>query len=68
MVPLGKKTCEGTRIDGIITQFGLEKMIDNPTNILGERPSCIDLIFASQPNLVLNQVLNRLYIKIVIIK
>ena len=52
MVPLGKKTCEGTRIDGIITQFGLEQMIDNPTNILGERPSCIDLIFASQPNLV----------------
>ena len=60
MVPLGKKTCEGTRIDGIITQFGLEQMIDNPTNILGGRPSCIDLIFASQPNLVLNLFASKL--------
>ena len=45
--PLGKTT-----IDGITSQFGLEQLIYEPTRIIGERPSCIDLIFASQPNLV----------------
>ena len=50
--PLGKTTYEGTRIDGITSQFGLEQLIHEPTHIIGERSSCIDLIFASQPNLV----------------
>ena len=49
---LGKTTYEGTRIDGITSQFGLEQLIHEPTHIIGERSSCIDLIFASQPNLV----------------
>ena len=46
--PLGKTTYEGTRIDGITFQFGLEQLIHDPTHNIGE----IDLIFASQPNLV----------------
>ena len=50
--PLGKTTYEGTRIDGITSQFGLEQLIHEPTHIIGERSSCIDLIFAYQPNLV----------------
>ena len=50
--PLGKTTYEGTRIDSITSQFGLEQLIYEPTHITGERSSCIDLIFASQPNLV----------------
>ena len=49
---LGKTIYEGTRIDGIKSQFGLEQLIHEPTHITGERSSCIDLIFASQPNLV----------------
>ena len=49
---LGKTTDEGTRIDGIMSQFGLDQLIHEPTHITGERSSCIDLIFASQPNLV----------------
>ena len=51
--PLGKTTYEGTRIDGIMSQFGLEQLIPEPTHIIGEKSSCIDLIFASQPNLVM---------------
>ena len=50
--PLDKTTYEGTRIDGITSQFGLEQLIHEPNHITGERSSCIDLIFASQPNLV----------------
>ena len=51
--PLGKATYEGTRIDGITSQFGLQQLIHELTHIIGERSSCLDLIFASQPNLVL---------------
>ena len=50
--PLGEATYEGTRIDGITSQFGLEQLIHEPTHIIGERSSCRDSIFASQPNLV----------------
>ena len=50
--PLGKTTYEDTRIDGITSQFGLEQLIHVPTHVIGERSCCTDLIFASQPNLV----------------
>ena len=54
--PLGKTTYEGTRKDGITFQFGLEQLIHEPTHITGERSFCIDSIFASQPNLVVESV------------
>ena len=49
---LGKTTYEDTRIDGITSQFVLEQLIHEPTHIIGGRTSSMDLIFASQPNLV----------------
>ena len=49
---LGKTTYEGTRIDGITSQFGLEHLIHESTHIIGKRSFCIDLTFTSQPNLV----------------
>ena len=52
MYPLGETTYERTRIYGITSQFGLEQLIQQPNHINGERSSCIDLIFASQPNLM----------------
>ena len=33
--------------------FGLQQIINEPTHIIGESSFCIDLIFASQPNLVM---------------
>ena len=48
----GKTTYKGTKIDGITSQFGLEQLIHEPNHISGERSSCIDLIFASRRNLV----------------
>ena len=37
---------------GISSQFRLEQLIHEPIHIIGERSSSVDLIFASQPNLV----------------
>ena len=46
-------TYEGSKIDGVNFQFGLEQIIKEPTNIIGNSSSCIDLIFINQPNLVM---------------
>ena len=48
-----KTTYEGSKIDGITSTFGLQQIINEPTHISGHSSSCIDLIFTSQPNLVM---------------
>ena len=40
-------------IDAITSQFGLKQLIQEPTHILNDSSSCIDLIFTSQPNLIM---------------
>ena len=47
-----KTTYEGSKIDGITSTFGLQQIINEPTHI-GDSSACIDLIFTSQPNLVM---------------
>ena len=50
----GDKTrYEGSKIDGITSIFGLQQIINEPTHVTGDSSSCIDLIFTSQPNLVM---------------
>ena len=46
-------TYEGSKIDAITSQFGLKQLIQEPTHILTDSLSCIDLIFTSQPNLIM---------------
>ena len=41
------------KIDALTTQFGLQQIIKEPTHILAESSSCIDLIFTSHQNLVM---------------
>ena len=48
-----KTSYEGSNIDAITSQFGVQKLIKEPTNILTDSSSCIDLLFTSQPNLVM---------------
>ena len=48
-----KTSYEGSKIKGITSQFGLKQQINEPTHHATNSPSCIDLIFASQPNLVM---------------
>ena len=46
-------TYEGSKIDGVTSQFGLHQIIKEPTHFIGDSSSCIDLIFTTQPNLVM---------------
>ena len=45
-------TSEGTQVDSPTTSYGLISIISDPTYILSNSSSCIDLIFTNQPNLV----------------
>ena len=47
------KSYEGSKIDPITSQFGLQQLINEPTHLAADFSSCIDLIFTSQPNLVM---------------
>ena len=40
-------------MDAVTSQFGLQQLIKEPTHILGNSSSCIDLIFTSLPSLVM---------------
>ena len=53
-----KTTHEGSTIDGITSTFGLQQIINEPTHIIGDSSSCIDLILTSQPNLVIESELH----------
>ena len=48
-----KTTYEGSTIDSIASQFGLHQLIDETTHLTRNTLLCIDLIFTSQPNLVM---------------
>ena len=48
-----KTTYEGSKIDAITSQFGLQQLIKEPTHVLTDSSSCIDLLFTSQHNLVM---------------
>ena len=63
-----KTTYEGSKIDAVTSQFGLQQLIKEPTHILADSSSFIDLLFTSQPNFEWNQEFIPHFIKIVIIK
>ena len=44
---------EGTKIDALTTQLGLQQIVKKPTHILSESSSCIDLIFTYHQILVM---------------
>ena len=44
---------EGSMIDAVTSNYGLRQLIQEPTSILNSSSSYIDLIFTSQPNLVM---------------
>ena len=47
-------TFEGSEVEAITFQFRPQQIINEPTHIQGESASCIDLIFSSQPDLVMS--------------
>ena len=53
VVVLGNTNTEESKIDILTVSFGFNQIINEPTLILSNSSSCIDLIFTSQPNLVI---------------
>ena len=53
VVALGNTNTEESKIDILTVSFGFNQIINEPTLILSNSSSCIDLIFTSQPNLVI---------------
>ena len=49
-----KTTTVGAKIEFVTLQYGLHQITIEPTHILDNSSSCIDLIFTSQANLVLD--------------
>ena len=47
-------TSEVSKIEAITSQFGLQQIINEQTHIQGQSASCIEIIFSSQPNLVMS--------------
>ena len=45
-------TSEGTQVNSLTISYGLRQIISDPTHILPNLSSCIDLIFTNQPKLV----------------
>ena len=48
-----KTTYEGSKIDAITSKFGLQQSVKETTHISTDSSLCIDLLFTSQPNLVM---------------
>ena len=48
-----KTTYEGSKTDAVTSQFALQQLIKEPVHILTDSSSCIDLLFTSQTNLVM---------------
>ena len=45
--------CNDFKIDGVTSQFALQQIVKEPTHIIGDSSSCIDLSFTTQLNLVM---------------
>ena len=45
---------EGTHINSLISMYGFDQLISDPTHILPDSSSCIDLVFTDQSNLVVD--------------
>ena len=44
-----RSTNEGSKIDFLTSKFGFSQIIKEPTHVLENSSSCIDLIFTTQP-------------------
>ena len=51
---LDKSSQKGNEIKNKAAQFALQQIIKEPTHISNTSSSCIDLIFSSQPNLIID--------------
>ena len=59
---------EGIELASMTSLYGLTQMITDPTHILPNSSSCIDLLFTNQPNIILKKEYIHHYIQTVTIK
>ena len=52
-------TAEGAQLDYLTSLYGLKQVITEPTQILENSSSCVDLIFSNQPNLIILECIQR---------
>ena len=45
---------EGTQLESLTSLYGMTQLIAEPTHVLENSSSCIDLIFTNQPNLIMD--------------
>ena len=45
---------EGTQLESLTSLYGMKQLIAEPTHVLENSSSCIDLIFTNQPNLIMD--------------
>ena len=45
---------EGTQLESLTSLYGMKQLIAEPTHVLENSLSCIDLIFTNQPNLIMD--------------
>ena len=50
---------EGSQIESLTTTHGLHQLISDPTHILPNSSSCIDLLFTDQPNLAIDSIVHH---------
>ena len=53
-----KTTSEGTQLESLTTVHGFHQLIPQPTHLLPQTSSCIDVIFTYQPNLIIDSVVH----------
>ena len=51
-------TIEGTKIDSVTASYGSQQLITQPTHLVANSSSCIDLIFAGQPSLTVDCIIH----------
>ena len=54
MVNSDINTNEGTKIDAVTSSYGLQQLISQPTHLLANPFSCIDLNFTDHPSLIVD--------------
>ena len=54
MVNSDINTNEGTKIDAVTSSYGLQQLISQPTHLLANSFSCIDLNFTDHPSLIVD--------------
>ena len=47
-------TTEGTQLESLTGVHGFHQLISQPTHLLPQSSSCVDLIFTDQPNLIVD--------------